>query len=274
MTHMKKEIICIRGAGDIATGVIQKFVRSGFRVFALELEKPTAIRRQVSLSTAMEMGHMQVEDMIAKRVSVSREKIYKCWHEGAIPILADPQGESIPKMKPVAVIDAILAKRNTGTNRNMAPVTIGLGPGFCAPTEVDAVIETMRGHSLGRVITEGSALPNTGTPGVLGGQGKLRVLRAPIAGRVTHFAQIGDHLTAGQPVFGVDGEIVRAPFDGVLRGLITENMEVPAGMKTADIDPRQISRDEVYGISDKARCIGGAVLESYLYLTGKLLERA
>jgi len=266
MFQLKDEIICIRGAGDIATGVIQKFVRSGFRVLALETIKPTTIRRQVALSTAMLGGEMQVEDIRARRVEDIDEQFEQCWAEGIVPVIADSAGVSIRRIKPAAVIDAIMAKKNMGTNRRMAPVTIGLGPGFSAPEDVNAVIETMRGHRLGQLILSGQALPNTGTPGEIGGQSHLRVIHAPAAGKVRHCAEIGDWLKQGQPVFQIGDTVVLAPFDGLLRGLIAEGMEVMKGLKTADIDPRKLEREECYGISDKARCIGGGALEAYLFL--------
>jgi len=264
--HLNGAVICIRGAGDIATGVIQKFVRSGFRVFALEMDQPTAIRRQIALSTAMQKGEMQVEDIRAKRTEASAGQMQKCWEEGVVPIVVDPEGTSILRIRPAAVIDAILAKRNLGTHRQMAPFTIALGPGFSAPEDVNIVIETMRGHQLGKLIEKGKALPDTGIPGEISGQDKLRVIHAPIEGRVKHFSRIGDWLTEGQPVLQVGEAVVFAPFNGMIRGLITEGMYVKKRFKIADIDPRRLSEEEVFSISDKARCIGGAALEAYLYL--------
>ena len=262
---MNKEIICVRGAGDLATGVIQKLARSGFRVYALEIGRPTTIRRQVALSTVMFTGETRVEDLIGRKLIFSREGVADCWQQGIVPVIEDRKGETIPAMRPDAVVDAILAKRNLGTRRTMAPVTIALGPGFTAAADVDVVIETMRGHRLGRMITAGAALPNTGVPGEIGGQSAQRVIHAPAAGRVRHYAQIGDFLAAGQPLLEVGGIVVGAPFDGMLRGLIYEGMSVPQGMKVADIDPRKLTQEEIFGISDKARNLGGAVLEAYLY---------
>ncbi|MFV0364635.1 MAG: selenium-dependent molybdenum cofactor biosynthesis protein YqeB [Suipraeoptans sp.] len=266
---LDKEIICIRGAGDLATGVIQKFVRAGYRIYALETMQPTTIRRQVALSTAISKGTSKVEDITARHVECSFNNLEKCWEEGIVPIIVDPSASSIKVIKPAAVIDAIIAKRNIGTNRNMAPITIGMGPGFSAGKDVDVVIETMRGHSLGQIIFEGEALPNTGTPGNIGGQSSLRVMHAPNDGTVKHMVKIGDWVCEGQPVFTVSDIVVVAPFDGLIRGLIEEGTTVKKGLKSADIDPRRLSKEEVYSISDKARSLGGAVLEAYLYLDNK-----
>lgn len=263
---IEREIVCVRGAGDLATGVIQKFVRSGAWVYALEIENPTAIRRQVALSTAMETGEFRVEDILAKKVEFSTRNLKECWEKGIVPIVEDETGWTVKEVKPVAMIDAILAKRNLGTYREMAPITIGLGPGFLAPDEVDVVIETMRGHSLGKMISNGSALPNTGSPGEIGGQSVLRVLHSPEAGKIKHLTTIGSRLEAEEPMFQVGNTIVRAPFTGTVRGLISEKIEVKKGMKVADIDPRVLSENEIFEISDKARCLGGAALEAYLYL--------
>ena len=260
------EIICIRGAGDIATGVIQKFVRSGYRVLALEMDQPTAIRCQAALSAAMVKGEMQVEDIRAKRVEGLGKAIEKCWEQGIVPIIADREGKSIPIIKPLAVIDAILAKRNLGTHHKMAPITIGLGPGFSAPEDVDIVIETMRGHNLGRIIRKGQAIPNTGIPGEIGGQSSLRVIHAPETGKVKHFTHIGKWVEQNQPVIQVGLTVIRSPFSGMVRGLIAEGTRVERGLKIADIDPRRLEPKACCQISDKARCIGGAALEAYLML--------
>ena len=264
--RMDKEIICVRGAGDLATGVIQKLCRSGYRVYATEIAAPMTIRRHVALSTAIADGEYTVEDITARKVEGSLDALSSCWEEGVVPVIIDPEALSIRATKPLAIVDAIIAKRNLGTNKAMAPITIGLGPGFSAPDDVDIVIETVRGHQLGQLIFAGEALPNTGTPGIIAGQGATRVIHAPISGAVKHLAKIGDWLTKGQPIFQIGNEIGKAPFDGLLRGLIGEGMEVKKGLKLADIDPRQLSAEEINSISDKARNLGGAVLEALLYL--------
>lgn len=257
------EIIIIRGGGDLATGVIQKFYRSGFKVLILETGQPTAIRRSVALCEAVYSGYAAVEDVTCRCIDELGE-MEKCHQHKIVPMIIDPAGESIAKIKPAAVIDAILAKRNLGTKKEMAPVTIGLGPGFYAGQDVHGVIETMRGHDLGRLILDGSAMPNTGIPGEIGGQGARRVIHAPAAGAIKHLAAIGDIVDEGQTIFRIAGRSVTAPFNGLIRGLIRDGMEVPEGLKVADIDPRQDVDWQT--ISDKARCLGGAALEGYLYL--------
>ena len=255
-------IIIVRGGGDLATGVVQKFYRSGFRVAVLETAVPLAIRRSVSLCTAVAEGAAQVEDLRARLAEAHQCEVL--WAQGEIPVLIDPQAESLAILRPAAVVDAILAKRNLGTRLDMAPAVIALGPGFSAGQDAHAVIETMRGHDLGRVIFEGSALPNTGIPGEIGGKSAQRVLHAPCAGVVTHHSAIGDVVEQGQALFSVGETLVTAPFRGLLRGLIQAGISIPRGTKAADVDPR-IDVDWTT-ISDKARCIGGGALEAYLNL--------
>jgi len=252
--------IVVRGGGDLATGVAQKFFRSGFPVVILETSAPTAIRRSVALCEAVYDGAARVEDMVCRRVS-NTDELEGCRQQGTIPLLIDPTGETIKQIQPSAVIDAILAKRNLGTHRGMAPVTIALGPGFCAGEDVDIVIETVRGHDLGRLIFKGSAAPNTGIPGEIGGKSGQRVIHTPASGTVIHKKQIGDMVESGEVLFTVGGTEARAPFTGLLRGLIREGLEVPKGMKAADIDPR--TDVDWHTISDKARCLGGSALEGY-----------
>jgi xanthine dehydrogenase accessory factor len=261
------EKIIVRGGGDLATGVVQKFFRAGFPVVILETSAPTAIRRSVALCEAVYDRSAQVEDMNCRRVSDINE-FEGCWQSGIIPLLIDPVGETIGKIRPSAVIDAILAKRNLGTHRGMAPITIALGPGFCAGEDVDVVIETMRGHDLGRLIFKGSATPNTGIPGEIGGKSGQRVIHAPISGTIVHEKQIGDIVQRDEVLLIIEETEVRAPFTGLLRGLIREGAEVPKGMKIADIDPR--TDVDWRTISDKARCLGGAALEGYFILNNNL----
>jgi xanthine dehydrogenase accessory factor len=267
-----KKTIMVRGGGDLATGVVQKFYRAGFNVVVLETESPTAIRRSVSLSEAVYDGVAEVEDMVCRKVSGVTD-LEGCWQRGEIPLLVDPHGESIKKIKPSAVIDAIIAKKNLGTSIDMADVTIALGPGFNAGKEVHAVIETQRGHDLGRLILQGFAKPDTGVPGDIEGESIRRIIRAPVSGKVVHKNKIGDIVKQGDVLFSivdVDGEgvveasvDVIAPFNGLLRGLIREGLQVHSGIKAADIDLR-VDIDW-RTISDKARCIGGAALEAYLF---------
>jgi xanthine dehydrogenase accessory factor len=260
----KQEIIVIRGGGDLATGVIQKFYRSGYKLLVLEADKPTAIRRSVALCEAVYTGFVQVEDVPCTKIH-KLEQLEACWQQDVVPLIVDPTGDSVEKVGPHAVIDAILAKCNLGTHRGTAPITIGLGPGFCAGEDVDAVIETMRGHDLGRLILKGSAMPNTGIPGEIGGKSVQRVLHAPVEGTVKHIRQIGDVVNQGEDLFIIGEQSVRAPFKGLIHGLIREGLTVTKGMKVADIDPR--TDLDWRTISDKARCIGGAALEAYMYLS-------
>jgi len=259
-----KQKIVIRGGGDIATGVVQKFFRAGFHVVVLETPAPTAIRRSVSLCEAVYDGFARVEDVPCRRID-SPDGLDACWREGAVPLLVDHEGDTIQHIQPAAVIDAILAKKNLGTTRSMANVTIALGPGFCAGADVHAVIETMRGHDLGRLILEGYAKQNTGIPGDIGGVSDMRVLRAPAHGTVAHCKRIGDVVFKGDILFSVDGISVEAPFAGLLRGLIREGAVVHEGMKVADVDPR--TDVDWRTISDKARCLGGAALEAFFLLS-------
>lgn len=256
-------LVVVHGGGDLATGAIQKLHRAGLPVVVLETARPTAIRRTVALCEAVYTGTYQVEDIACKRVETVNEAL-ACHTQNAVPLLVDPSGESIPSFAPGAVVDAILAKRNLGTHRGMAPVTVGLGPGFIAGKDVTAVIETVRGHDLGRLILQGAALPNTGIPGEIGGKSAQRVLHAPVAGTVRHVNSIGDVVQQGETIFYIGDTPVAAPFTGLLRGLIRQGLKVPKGMKVADVDPR--TDVNVFTISDKARCLGGAVLEAVLYL--------
>ena len=257
--------IIVRGAGDISTGVVQKLYRAGFKILVLDLEKPLTIRRTVALSTAITNGVYTVEDMtgvLIKNVSQCEE----IWAQNKIPVLIDKNCESAKILKPDILVDCIIAKKNLGTNKNLAPITIALGPGFEAPCDVDAVIETMRGHSLGKVIFDGKALPNTNTPGILGGETFKRVVHAPYEGHIRHLKEIGQRASLGETLFYVDDKEVKSPLDGTLRGLIENKMYVKAGLKIADVDPRPENEVDCFTISDKARALGGAVLETVLYL--------
>ena len=184
-------MIIVRGGGDLATGTIYKLHQCGYDVLILETDRPTAIRRKVAFCEAVYDSAAAVEDVVCRRVD-TMEQCRATWKKGEIPLMVDPDGEWIEKWRPDAVIDAILAKKNLGTHRGMAPLTIALGPGFCAGTDVDYVVETKRGHRLGRILEQGCALPNTGIPGVIEGYGAERVIHAPADGRIQVFVQIGD----------------------------------------------------------------------------------
>ena len=268
-----KNLIIVRGGGDLATGTIYKLKKSGFPVLILEVPSPSAIRRNVAFCEAVYQGTQTVEDMTCYLVE-SVEQAEQFINEGKLCVLVDPMGESIARLKPLAVIDAILAKKNLGTNRNMAPITLALGPGFVAGEDVDAVIETKRGHNLGRVLWEGAAAPNTGIPGVIGGYGKERVIHCPAKGILRNVKKITDTVSRGEVIAVVeteDGNVpVEATLDGILRGLIRDGYPVHVGFKMADIDPRAEEYENCFTISDKARCIAGGVLEALLQRKGEL----
>lgn len=255
--------ILVRGAGDIATGIIQKLHRSGFEVLAVEINNPSAIRRQVALCEAVHSGQAQVEDVIAKRGNDLKE-CEAIIREGYVAILVDPDLNCLEEFRPDALVDAILAKRNLGTKRDMAPTVIGVGPGFEAGKDVDIVVETQRGHQLGRLIFEGSAKPNTGIPGVIKGYGKERVLHSPAEGELHILADIGTVVKKGEMIARVGDVPVVATIDGIVRGMIREGFMAYTGLKIADIDPREEELENCFLISDKARAIGGAVLEAIM----------
>ena len=259
------DTIVVRSGGDIATGVVQKLCRSGFRVAILETPDPLTIRRSVALSSAVRERTCTVEEMTAV-LTPDSQSCRAVWESGCIPVFVDPAMECLAKLRPAVLVDAIIAKRNTGMHKALAPITIALGPGFSAPENVDCVVETMRGHSLGKLITQGSALPNTGIPGILGGKSAERVVYSPVSGLVTHVCKLGDFVRRGEAIFYVDNVPVFARLDGILRGLIADGVVVRKGLKCADVDPRPADQVDYYSISDKARAIGGAVLEACFML--------
>ena len=272
----KKDLIVVRGAGDLATGTIHRLKKAGFRLLVLEAEHPAAIRRQVALSEAVYAGSARVEDVEAVRMDVDlaekknrkellEQEMERIWKKDGVPVLVDPAGLSIAALRPAVVVDAILAKKNLGTTKEMAPLVIALGPGFTAGEDVDVVIETKRGHNLGRVIRSGSAVPNTGIPGIIGGYGKERVMHAQEEGILRNAASIGDIVEARAVIAEIETENgmvpVEASLSGLLRGLIRDGYPVTKGFKIADIDPRKEELQNCFTISDKARCIAGSVLE-------------
>ena len=265
---MEKDIIIVRGGGDIASGSIQKLHRSGFKVLVLEIEKPTAIRRNVAFSDAVYNGESEVEGTKAVLINNLKE-LEEAFKNNLIPIAVDPKGEYIEKLKPLAVVDGILAKKNLGTKKAMAPITVALGPGFEAGVDVDIVIETMRGHNLGRLIFEGFAIENTGVPGEIAGFSKERVIHSPVEGIIENIKTIGDIVKAGEVIAKVNDEPIYASIDGLLRGIIKNGFLVNKGLKIADIDPRLNEVANYTTISDKARNIGGGVLEAILLLKNK-----
>ncbi len=263
--ELQGEVIVVRGGGDIATGVIHKLWSMGKKVLVLETAKPAAIRRLVAFSEAIYNGEMIVEGAKAIKVEEWEDssEIEAVWDQQAIPIVIDPEGRSIVKWKPTVVIDAIIAKKNLGTRIEMAPLTIGLGPGFEAGKDVHIVIETMRGPSLGEIITNGKAIPNTGVPGKILGVDKDRVIHAPIEGILHNIREIGDLVEKGETIAYIEGDKmqvkIEATINGVLRGLIRDGYQVKKGFKIADIDPRQSEIVFCNKITDKAKTIAKSV---------------
>jgi len=248
----------VRGGGDLATGVVYRLWKVGFTVVVLETDKPTAIRRMVSVAQAVFDKTHAVDGMTAALIDAPGDV-----PAGDIGVLVDPAGASISAFNPDLLVDAIMAKKNCGTRKDMAARVIALGPGFDAPNDAHAVVETMRGHDMGRVILRGSAAPNTGIPGEIKGETGLRVIYSPGKGHFEAEVQIGEAVRAGQLIGRVEGKLVYAGIDGILRGLIHPLVTVVPGMKIGDIDPRA-RRENCFSISDKALAIGGGVLEAAL----------
>ena len=261
----RDDLIVVRGGGDLATGVVHRLWSAGLRVLVLETAHPAAIRRQVSLCEAVYEGETAVEGMRGIRVEtlVDADAV---WAQNAVPILIDPTGACLPQARPAVLVDAIIAKKNLGTTREMAPLTIALGPGFAAGQDVDVVVETKRGHKLGRIIREGAAAPNSGVPGIIGGYGAERVIHAEKAGVFRNVCAIGDIVSAGETIAEIETpDGIRTPVTtriaGILRGLLRDGYPVTPGFKVADVDPRREELENCFLISDKARCIAGSVLE-------------
>lgn len=299
MIYLKDSLVVVRGGGDLATGTIHKLHRCGFPVVVLESRKPSAIRRYVAFSEAVYEGTMTVEGITCRYagdidgsvytdISGDRSELHaaentvkktiektikEIMNNGEIPLFTDPEGTLIDLLRPWAVVDAILAKKNLGTSMDMAPVTVALGPGFTAGIDVKIVVETKRGHDLGRLIYEGAAVPNSGVPGLIGGYGKERVNHAEAAGVIYGVRRISDLVETGETIAvirtadedGRAGQVeVKAAIKGVLRGLIRDGYEVTKGFKIADVDPRESEKKNCFTISDKARCIAGGVAEALM----------
>ena len=261
-------IVLIRGAGEMASGVAHRLHQSHFKVCMLEIPRPIAVRREVSFCEAIYEGEKEVEGVRSKFIS-KPEEILSVWKDGKIPVLVDPDGEKTRRfIKPDVFLDAIMAKKNLGTHIKKAPLVIGLGPGFYAGKDVNIVIETNRGHDLGRLILKGTAEPDTGIPGNIGGYTLERVLRTMKKGIFHPQKSIGDRVSKGTVVAVVDDFPVIAKISGMVRGLIREGVQVRKVMKVGDIDPRG-KRESCFTISDKARAIGGGVLEAILYWFNK-----
>lgn len=257
----------IRGAGDIASGAAMRLWRSGIDVVMTDLPVPTAIRRTVAFAGAITYGEAMVEDVRAVRAETAAQA-KALLRRGVIPVLPDPECHCRAALAPDAEVDAILAKRNLGTARADAPIVVGVGPGFTAGVDCHAVVETMRGHTLGRVIYSGSALPNTNIPGLIGGFAGERVLRAPCGGTFTAIHRIGDLVKEGEIIGFVEGQPMRCTISGVLRGVLDDGVCVYKGMKSGDVDPRG-NVENCFTVSDKALAVGGGVLEAVLYLRAR-----
>ena len=255
-------LVVIRGGGDLATGVALRLYRARMRIVICEVAAPTSIRCTVCFSEAVRLGETAVEGVPARRAETA--EVPALLEDGVIPVLVDPEARCIRELKPDAVVDAILAKRNLGTTMDMAPVVVAAGPGFTAGVDCHAVVETMRGHYLGRVIYSGSALPNTNIPGLIGGYAGERVLCAPADGIFQGARQIGDQVQAGDIAGYVAGVPMVCTIAGTLRGLLADGVPVTKGMKSGDVDPR-CEPDYCVCASDKALAVGGGVLEALLH---------
>lgn len=259
--------ILIRGAGEMASGTACRLMAVGFRPIMTELSRPLAVRRGVSFAQAVFAGQVEVEGIGAKRVG-SVDEALSCSRQGQVPVLVGESEDAVLSMlQPFGLVDARLAKKNLGTRIDEAPVVIGLGPGFAAGVDVHAVIETNRGHDLGRVLYTGAALPDTGNPGEISGYSCQRVIKVPVAGVFSSERKIGDAITTGDQFGAVDGTPIPAPLSGVVRGLLMSGTWVAARTKLGDIDPRGVV-EYCFTISEKARAIAGGVLEALLALAG------
>lgn len=264
-------LVYVRGAGDLASGIALRCFHSGIQIMMSDLPIPTSVRRTVCFSEAIRLGKTTVEDVTAVRADM-REEAERILKEGQIPVVPDPTGRICRALSPDAEVDAILAKKNLGTSLSDAPVVIGVGPGFTAGVDCTAVVETKRGHTLGRVITEGTAIPNTGIPGNIGGYTTERVLRAENSGIFSSLRAIGDLVEAGEPVAKVGDAVIRTEIAGRIRGMLQDGIYVPAGMKLGDVDPRG-ENAQYRTVSDKALAVGGGVLEALLRFSGALEKR-
>jgi xanthine dehydrogenase accessory factor len=287
----ERPLALIRGGGDLGTGVALRLHRAGWRVVIIELAQPLVIRRTVAFASAVFDGSIEVEGTVGR--SVSPDQLAASWADGEIPVIVDPDRTRTAQLDPLAVIDAIMAKFNTGTRIGDAPIVVALGPGFTAGVDCHAVVETQRGHHLGRVYYRGAAQPDSGTPGSVGGQDAQRVVRAPVDGIFYAQRKIGDRLTAGEPIgrlVAVDGSpaasaagrpaaidpapslpgiVVKTSIAGILRGVLRDGLRIAARTKIADVDPRGAA-EYCFTVSDKSWAVGGGALEAVLYLMQRL----
>lgn len=259
-------LVMIKGAGDIASGIAMRLWRAGINVVMTDLPRPSSIRRTVCFSEAVYRGETMIEEVRARRAENAADAL-RLLEENILPVIVDPKAESAKELHPEVIVDAILAKENLGTAITDAPGVVGVGPGFTAGVDCHAVVETMRGHTLGRVIWSGGAIPNTGVPGEIGGYTVERVMHSPCGGVFHALRQIGDTVEAGETVATVGGEPLYAKITGTLRGILPEGFEVPREhFKSADVDPR-CRLFHCFTVSDKALSVGGGVLEAVLMLT-------
>ena len=266
---IENKVVIVRGGGDLASGTINRLHNMGFKVLVLEIEKPNFIRRKVCYGQAVYEKEFLLEGIVSERAD-NLDEIKNIWADGRIPVYIDSQMEIVSKIKPIAVIDAIIAKKNLGMRKGIAPITIALGPGFEAGKDVDVVIETQRGHNLGRIIFEGFAAENTGVPGIIKGYGKERVIHAPASGKLKIVHDIGSIVQKNEIIAYIDSVPVYASLTGLIRGMIREGSVVEKGLKISDIDPREEELKNCYTISDKARTISGGVAEALFYLMNRL----
>jgi xanthine dehydrogenase accessory factor len=260
---MRSLKVLIRGAGEHASATAHRLFRCGMRVAMTEVERPTAVRRTVSFCTAVFDGACAVEGVPGRLWSLGDWEELEQRDLDHVPVFVDSEGVLVGRFRPHAIVDARILKRNEGNSLEQAPLVIGLGPGLLAGRDVHVVIETRRGHDLGRIIREGSSAPDTGIPGPIAGYTTERVLRAPCAGVLETLMAIGHPVNAGDVVCTVGGQPVEAAISGVLRGLVHAGVEVPAKLKVGDVDPRG-DPAFCFSISDKARTISGSVLEAIL----------
>jgi len=255
-------LVLIRGGGDLASGVAVRLHHSGFEVMITELPKPLVVRRTVSFAEAVSDGSKEVEGITAVLINTPGD-VKDSVRVGNIPVLIDPDLACMREVRPDVVVDARMRKKEPSEGKELATLVIGLGPGFIAGENCHAVVETNRGHNLGRVIWAGPPQEDTGIPGQVQGFASERVLRAPEDGKLVTGAQIGDEVKNGTVIALVGSQAVLAPFDGILRGLIDPGTQVTKGMKIGDVDPRD--DPTIYSlVSDKARAVGGGVLEAIL----------
>jgi xanthine dehydrogenase accessory factor len=268
MAEMLDATVLIRGGGELASGIAHRLHQARLKVLITEIEAPTTVRRTVAFAEAVFHGRQTVEGVKAVRVADLGEMRAQ-WAAGNIPLFVDPDARMRSRLAPDVVVDAIMAKRNVFTTISDAPLVIGIGPGFTAGVNAHAVVESNRGYNLGRVIWNGSAEPDTGVPAPVSGHTEARVLRAPASGVFKALREIGDAVNRGDIVAEIDGVPVRAEISGLLRGMLKSGVAIRAGVKVGDIDPR-LEREYCYSISDKARAIGGGVLEAILHSLERL----